>query len=163
MKPRKTLTSNWLAAISYLLGILHYHKHVHHFHFQIYSEHPLRTKAFYCDNKTLNAMDSSPANYSHSSIPILNYTTIRTQQTSTDTTVDTSTVIYNKSDMDTTTDADDHLDEAELYKQMHHYSEHFNEPNTALLSTILIFGTFLIAYFLRIFRNSTFLGRSVSI
>lgn len=44
-----------------------------------------------------------------------------------------------------------------------HYSENVNEPNTALLSTILIFGTFLIAYFLRIFRNSRFLGRSVSI
>jgi hypothetical protein len=44
-----------------------------------------------------------------------------------------------------------------------HYSKNLNEPNTALLSTILIFGTFLIAYFLRIFRNSRFLGRSVSI
>ena len=42
------------------------------------------------------------------------------------------------------------------------YNKQFNEPNTALLSTILIFGTFLIAYFLRIFRNSRFLGRSVS-
>ncbi|CAL1534908.1 unnamed protein product [Lymnaea stagnalis] len=36
-----------------------------------------------------------------------------------------------------------------------------NQPNTALLSLILVFGTFLIAYFLRIFRNSKFLGRSV--
>ena len=27
------------------------------------------------------------------------------------------------------------------------------EPNTALLSAILMFGTFFIAYFLRIFRN----------
>ena len=36
------------------------------------------------------------------------------------------------------------------------------QPNTALLSIILTFGTFLIAYFLRIFRNSKFLGRSVS-
>ena len=54
------------------------------------------------------------------------------------------------------------IDDHELYRKMHHYSENFNEPNTALLSTILIFGTFLIAYFLRIFRNSKFLGRSVS-
>ncbi len=35
-------------------------------------------------------------------------------------------------------------------------------PNTALLSAILMFGTFFIAYFLRIFRNSKFLGRNVS-
>merc|ERR1719150_3122183 len=34
------------------------------------------------------------------------------------------------------------------------------EPNTALLSMILMFGTFFIAYFLRIFRNSQFLGRN---
>ncbi|KAJ8019935.1 Anion exchange protein 2 [Holothuria leucospilota] len=33
------------------------------------------------------------------------------------------------------------------------------QPNTALLSTILIFGTFLLAYFLRMVRNSRFLGR----
>ncbi|ELT89578.1 hypothetical protein CAPTEDRAFT_221709 [Capitella teleta] len=35
------------------------------------------------------------------------------------------------------------------------------DPNTALLSLILCFGTFLIAYFLKQFRNSKFLGRSV--
>lgn len=36
-----------------------------------------------------------------------------------------------------------------------------NQPNTALLSTILTIGTFLLAYFLRMFRNSRFLGRGV--
>jgi len=35
-----------------------------------------------------------------------------------------------------------------------------NQPNTALLSAILMFGTFFIAYFLRIFRNSKYLGRN---
>uniref|UniRef100_T1INN8 Anion exchange protein n=1 Tax=Strigamia maritima TaxID=126957 RepID=T1INN8_STRMM len=34
-----------------------------------------------------------------------------------------------------------------------------NEPNTALLSTILMFGTFFIAFFLREFRNGKYLGR----
>merc|ERR1712106_313779 len=34
------------------------------------------------------------------------------------------------------------------------------QPNTALLSMILMFGTFFIASFLRIFRNSQFLGRN---
>ncbi|KAK7501372.1 hypothetical protein BaRGS_00007497 [Batillaria attramentaria] len=41
------------------------------------------------------------------------------------------------------------------------YDEQVMQPNTALLSLILTLGTFLIAYFLRIFRNSKFLGRSV--
>jgi hypothetical protein len=35
------------------------------------------------------------------------------------------------------------------------------QPNTALMSTVLMLGTFVIAYFLRHFRNSHFLGRSV--
>lgn len=38
-----------------------------------------------------------------------------------------------------------------------------NQPNTALFCTILALGTFAIAYYLRLFRNSKFLGRSVSI
>lgn len=37
-----------------------------------------------------------------------------------------------------------------------------NQPNTALFCTILALGTFFIAYYLRQFRNSKFLGRSVS-
>lgn len=39
----------------------------------------------------------------------------------------------------------------------------FQYPNTALLSVILTGGTFLLAYNLKKFRNSKFLGRSVSI
>lgn len=35
-----------------------------------------------------------------------------------------------------------------------------NQPNTALFCTFLTLGTFTIAYFLRIFRNSHFLGRT---
>lgn len=35
-----------------------------------------------------------------------------------------------------------------------------NQPNTALFCTILTLGTFTIAYYLKIFRNSHFLGRS---
>jgi len=34
------------------------------------------------------------------------------------------------------------------------------QPNTALLSAILMFGTFFIGYFLRLFRNSQYLGRN---
>lgn len=41
-------------------------------------------------------------------------------------------------------------------------SEHLNQPNTALFCTILSLGTFAIAYYLRLFRNSKFLGRNVS-
>lgn len=44
------------------------------------------------------------------------------------------------------------------------YTEEYqSQPNTALFSTLLTLGTFLIAYYLRIFRNSKFLGRGVSI
>lgn len=35
-----------------------------------------------------------------------------------------------------------------------------NQPNTALFCTFLTLGTFTVAYFLRIFRNSHFLGRN---
>ncbi|XP_059613187.1 anion exchange protein 3 isoform X2 [Phlebotomus argentipes] len=35
-----------------------------------------------------------------------------------------------------------------------------NQPNTALFCTILTLGTFTLAYYLRIFRNSHFLGRT---
>ena len=37
---------------------------------------------------------------------------------------------------------------------------YINQPNTALMCTILCLGTFLGAYYLRIFRNSHYLGRS---
>lgn len=43
------------------------------------------------------------------------------------------------------------------------YTGPVNQPNTALFCTILSLGTFAIAYYLRLFRNSKFLGRSVSI
>ena len=36
-----------------------------------------------------------------------------------------------------------------------------NEPNTALLSLLLMFGTFLIAYGLKIFRNGIYMGRTI--
>ncbi|XP_308789.5 anion exchange protein 3 [Anopheles gambiae] len=35
-----------------------------------------------------------------------------------------------------------------------------NQPNTALFCTILMFGTFSLAYYLKLFRNSHFLGRT---
>ena len=41
-------------------------------------------------------------------------------------------------------------------------SENEIEPNTALLSAILMIGTFVIAYKLRAFKSGQFLGRSVS-
>ncbi len=36
-----------------------------------------------------------------------------------------------------------------------------NQPNTALLSLVLMIGTFFVAFFLRKFRNSRFLGGKV--
>ena len=49
------------------------------------------------------------------------------------------------------------------FGQTHYDTHRKNQPNTALLSLILILGTFLIAYFLKVFRNSKFLGRGVSV
>lgn len=37
----------------------------------------------------------------------------------------------------------------------------YNQPNTALLSLVLMMGTFFVAFFLRKFRNSRFLGGKV--
>ena len=37
----------------------------------------------------------------------------------------------------------------------------FNQPNTALLSLVLMMGTFFVAFFLRKLRNSRFLGGKV--
>lgn len=37
----------------------------------------------------------------------------------------------------------------------------FNQPNTALLSLVLMMGTFFLAFFLRKLRNSRFLGGKV--
>ncbi|XP_061579866.1 anion exchange protein 3 isoform X2 [Cololabis saira] len=39
-----------------------------------------------------------------------------------------------------------------------HNIEVFNQPNTALLSLVLMMGTFFVAFFLRKFRNGRFLG-----
>ena len=44
---------------------------------------------------------------------------------------------------------------------MQDFEDQTNEPNTALLCTILMFGTFFIAYFLRIFKNSKYLGHTI--
>lgn len=37
-----------------------------------------------------------------------------------------------------------------------------NQPNTSLLSLVLMMGTFFLAFFLRKLRNSRFLGGKVS-
>lgn len=37
----------------------------------------------------------------------------------------------------------------------------FNQPNTALMSLVLMIGTFFLAFFLRKLRNSRFLGGKV--
>lgn len=39
-------------------------------------------------------------------------------------------------------------------------NKQINQPNTALFCTFLTLGTFTLAYFLRVFRNSHFLGRT---
>lgn len=43
------------------------------------------------------------------------------------------------------------------------YGPIYNQPNTALLSLVLMMGTFFVAFFLRKFRNSRFLGGKVNL
>ncbi|XP_014681091.1 PREDICTED: anion exchange protein 2-like [Priapulus caudatus] len=45
--------------------------------------------------------------------------------------------------------------------ERHHPENLKNQPNTALMSTVFMIGTFFLAYFLKNFRNSKFLGRSL--
>lgn len=54
------------------------------------------------------------------------------------------------------------IPEIDYYPMKDERGKPINRPNTALFCTILALGTFAIAYYLRLFRNSQFLGRSVS-
>lgn len=83
-----------------------------------------------------------------------------------------NTIDGNYTNDDTNASAIDLLDDAttaiipinEYAIMLPQYDSHgrINQPNTALFCTILALGTFAIAYYLRLFRNSQFLGRSVS-
>lgn len=42
-----------------------------------------------------------------------------------------------------------------------HHEHVINQPNTSLLSLVLMMGTFFLAFFLRKLRNSRFLGGKV--
>ncbi|KAL9905639.1 band 3 anion transport protein isoform X4 [Glossina fuscipes] len=56
---------------------------------------------------------------------------------------------------------DDNATLGAFVTEMHFtHEEPLNMPNTALFSTILTLGTFTIAYYLKLFRNSHFLGRN---
>ena len=128
------------------------------FFFQIYKEHPLGSKDFYCNaSKTDHYLP-----YNTTGLPD-NYTT-STELVTSSLKNFTVMVPQGKSAGVYSAKVDNSYSESGAYSHgKGHYDKVMNEPNTALLSTILIFGTFLIAYFLRIFRNSKFLGRSVSV
>lgn len=49
-------------------------------------------------------------------------------------------------------------DDTTLVSEIH---DVYNQPNTALMSLVLMMGTFFVAFFLRKFRNSRFLGGKV--
>ncbi|XP_055870394.1 anion exchange protein 2-like isoform X2 [Biomphalaria glabrata] len=103
---------------------------------QIFTENPLQE--FYCEELPLGNMnDSNLTDISNRTFKLYNATF--------DWLNETPSASYMYSSREDTED----------------FGTKKNQPNTALLSLILVFGTFLIAYFLRIFRNSKFLGRSV--
>ncbi|XP_052813602.1 anion exchange protein 2-like isoform X2 [Mya arenaria] len=126
---------------------------------EIYQQHPLRGKEYYCDiNSETNNTENVTAIINNVTATTILPVLLAAKNMSSEITYSVSTV--------TGTTTDGHHDGKNHDGVTHGYSGHYgqdsniNEPNTALLSTILILGTFLIAYFLRIFRNSKFLGRS---
>lgn len=54
----------------------------------------------------------------------------------------------------------DETDETNLLSPVDKNGQPINQPNTALLCMVLTLGTFVLAYSLKIFRNSKFLGRN---
>ncbi|KAL4216954.1 Anion exchange protein 3 [Mactra antiquata] len=126
---------------------------------EIYKEHPLREKHFYCDslnidrsyNDSIDNITKTIASISAATVGPIAQSLVQTTLSGSSSEEDDN---GNHGNVETYSKTDDYS------HGKGHYSENMNEPNTALLSTILIFGTFLIAYFLRIFRNSRFLGRS---
>ncbi|PSN37985.1 Anion exchange protein 2 [Blattella germanica] len=55
------------------------------------------------------------------------------------------------------------MNDRSVHYQTFHHDSRQNQPNTALFCLILALGTFFIAYYLRQFRNSKFLGRSLQV
>ena len=53
-------------------------------------------------------------------------------------------------------------DLASVLGLLHEEGPVLNQPNTALLSLVLMLGTFFVAFFLRKLRNSRFLGGKVT-
>lgn len=101
--------------------------------YMIFVTHPLLSGYAYCDN---SSSDLSAANYSMSDLSAANYSTR-----------DLSAANYSFANW---TMEDDLILDVPPRRQ----------PNTALLSLILMFSTFFLADFLRKFRNSSFLGRN---
>ncbi len=109
------------------------------FLFQIYVAHPLLVD--YCVNQDMvDAFNANATAY---------YGTFTTPE---ETTVPLSTVFLNNSFKSNETQGGCVLKDPPPT----------HEPNTALLSTILTLGTFLLAYVLKILRNGKFLGKHVS-
>lgn len=106
--------------------------------FKIYETHPLRSLADYCEGSgkyiPIGALSS-----------IENFTTLNDDSNDfagEGTTLSNTSVTISPTGYRTTKDLP------------------VSQPNTALFCTILALGTFFIAYYLRQFRNSKFLGRS---
>lgn len=135
------------------------------FLFQLYTEHPLRGKEFYCNDGETFIDGGGGGDYNFTDLSNISTTmTVPSIMTLTNMSAnEVNGTVYSTDNSYSSPIVYSHGDSHGYGHGTDKYNKHFNEPNTALLSTILIFGTFLIAYFLRIFRNSRFLGRSVSV
>lgn len=102
----------------------------------VYSEHPITQSSPVAEALSLNESASSLTPYDS------NFTTI-------------ASIVTTSLD-DVTTSLADTSDSLFAFDQ----AGMINQPNTALFCTMLTMGTFALAYYLRIFRNSHFLGRN---
>ena len=121
------------------VGIIHWYD----FYFQTFRDHPLVLDYCAIQARLNTSKNTTLSSGDNMTISLLNISSKQGYS-----------IVSNYSDHDSIV-AEDHD------KYSHH--KDLNQPNTALMSTILTLGTFLIAHFLRIFRNSKFLGRRVSI
>jgi len=107
---------------------------------KIFAKHPLQEATLYCDHYDTLPECFSRDNSTHIDVSEEGSTMI--------------TLLNHVTNVETTFNSTDEINYCDVIENRG------PQPNTALLSAILMFGTFFIAYFLRLFRNSQFLGRN---
>ncbi|XP_075230132.1 anion exchange protein Ae2 isoform X2 [Lycorma delicatula] len=132
--------------------------------YDLFKKHPLLSLKEYCSKN--NETNFWPSVYVNNKIelngitPIGNASKIDSLESGT-LSIGNIGSFYNSSSLDFQNESFPAFNANSTLTSPFHYPEDVrNQPNTALFCTILALGTFFIAYYLRHFRNSKFLGRS---